>query len=153
MQLSDDPLLCENSATPQLPRIAKAGYAFCAAITLIAIALWIIGPIIIAQAYHSNSLPFLNAAIARQNEYPLSEDISACYRIMAPSTVLVAWMVIPLVHMIWRGQADSQTSADRERVDSPNTVSCVIAVSCYSVLILASLFVLIVFQGKTYLSI
>ncbi len=133
-------------------RMAKAGYAICAAVTSLVIALWIIGPIILEQAYHGNSLSFFNAAITGQNEHPLSDYISMFYGLMVPSTVIIAWVVILLVHMIWHGQANSQFFVDRERADSTSTVNWVIAVLCYSVLILGSIFVLIVLHGNTYLS-
>ena len=138
--------------SPYPPRMAKAGYAICVAITLLVIALWITGPIILEHAYYGNSLSFFNTAITGQNEHPLSDYISMFYGFMVPSTVIIAWVVILLVHMIWRGQAHSQVFTDRTRVDSMSSVNWVIAVSCYSVLILGSIFVLIVFHGNTYFS-
>ena len=132
--------------------MAKAGYAVCAAITLLVIALWIIGPILLEQAYHGNALSFFNAAIAGKNEHPLNDYISMFYGLMLPSTVIIVWVVILVVHMIWRGRADSQVFTDRERVDSTNTVNWVITVSCYSVLILGSIFVIGVLHGNTYIS-
>ena len=133
--------------------MAIAGYALCAAITLLALALWILGPIIVEQAYHGNSLSFFNAVLEGSNKYPLHYYISMFYSLMVASTVIFAWVVILLVHMIWRVQTGAQVFADCERADSTTTVNWVIAVSCYTVFILASIFVLIVFHGNTYLSV
>ena len=105
-------------------RLAKAGYALGATMILLVIGLWIVGPILIEQAFKGNLLPFLSSVVIAQSIHPLSRVMSAFYELMTPATVLIVWIAVLLAHMTWQGQRVAHAFVDRDAAVSRPCTSC-----------------------------
>lgn len=131
----------------------KIIYLISFAILVFLIALWLIGPIIITQAYHGDSLSIVNSVITGQKIHPLSKYLSEFQSMMIFSTVIILWSLILFNHFIVYVNRNSFNYGNFNLTEIDDGKKYLTIVIGYTFLTLASLFFLIVFHGKTYLSI
>lgn len=136
----------------QSPVITKFMYGVYGAIFLAIFASWVIGPIIIEQAYYGKSLSFINTLIEDRGGQTLSKNIVGFYRIMTLATVFILWLVILIAHTVWGIKGSSENRADEKNDGFRSDNVWLFTATLYSVLILASIYIIVVFHGNSYVS-